>query len=109
MKIQLILNDDIQHQISKRLKKNKKLTPTKLINQILDEWCQENDANAYEKSLPNTLKLTPENAPRPDDAELDVLTIGELKTMVDAWEKTYGSDAILENSGHENISYRLTQ
>ena len=111
MKLQLLVNDDVEYQLSMRLQKNKKLTPTKLINQILSEWCQDNDSDQYEKSLPNALKVQPkgDTIPHPNDAMLDVITIGELKTYVDAWHKTYGADAILENPSYDHISYRLTQ
>ena len=37
MKLQLQLNEDVEFYLNKRLKKDKKLTPTKLINDILEK------------------------------------------------------------------------
>jgi hypothetical protein len=111
MKLQLLVNDDLEYQLNKRLKKNKKLTPTKLIYQILKEWCESMDEDAYEKSLPKALQAKPKDpsVPHPESADLDMITIGELKKYVDVWHDAYGEDAILENAQHENISYRLTK
>jgi hypothetical protein len=110
MRLQLELNDDVEYELNKRLKKNKKLTIGKLINQILEEWTDGIDHENYQKSLPKELKqLKDNNIPTPDKAELNIVTLGELKTWVDKWAELYGEDSILENATPNNVTFKITK
>lgn len=101
MKLQLQLNEDVEFYINKRLKKDKKLTPTKLINEILLQWCEQQDC----KSFPKQEQIN--EIPRPDNANLDSISLEQLKKYVDSWYDTYGGNQKLINTTPYNISYEL--
>ena len=48
LRINVEINEDIEFELNKIVNK-RKITPSKLINEILQEWVQENDMAKFEK------------------------------------------------------------
>jgi len=103
---QLEINEDIEHTVSKHAKKKTKGNFNKMLALILQQWQEKEDKELFEK---NSKSKTENKLPDVGDADLDCISLKDLKEYVDHWIELHGEDAILQNYTPYNIGYEIEQ
>jgi len=105
LRLNLEVNEDIEHRLHQHTKKNKNVTIGKLINRILENWSDQLDNEEYSKSLPKHDQET--ESVHPNDFCWDGFELRELKTNIDQWIEKYGADAAMINPGYETNKLKM--
>jgi len=107
MFIKVNLNDDLEYEFRKKSKASKVEMHT-IAEDILQLWLDTKDTEAFKQSTPKPKVDKPVEKPKEvktlevpfKDIDLNCMTLAELNSCIQEWQKTYSKDAILMREGN---------